>query len=959
MNDSGRILETQRRKTLRTTLLSFLLSAAIFTSAFAGTTGKIAGTVKDKKTGEPLIGANIRLEGTSYGAATNVDGNYFIINLPPGIYTVVASMVGYTTERIENVRVSIDLTTTIDVALSETVLQLNQEVTVIAQRPLVQKDLTASTAVVSTQELSTLPISEFNDVLQLQAGYVAGSLRGGRSGEVAYWIDGIPVTDAYDGSQVVELNKNSVEELQLVSGTYNAEYGQAMSGIVNIATKEGGSHYAGSARVYGGDYLSTHTNIFRGINSFNPTKIHNFEGNLSGPVPFAGDDLTFLATGRYIYFGGWLNGVRKFNPQNIAYTDSAGTFHLYRDPSGVGDGAIVPMNWSRRNYGQGKLTWKVTPLIKATYDIIYDHTTGKSYNQAYQENPDGYGNNYTTSLTQILQVTHTLSNSTFYTVGASFFKKDFQYYLYKDPHDPNYVHPNLLLTQDVYSFLTGGTDLNRFSRSTDTKLIKVDLTSQVDNSNLVKGGVEYRQNLLTMDSYTLQPVLTQTDINLATSGPYIQTVIPDYSSLYHDTYWDSRNATDWANGKFGGHQPIQFSAYIQDKMEFKDLIVNIGVRYDYFDPDGFVLADESDPNIFNPIKPSNRFFDYNGNGIQDPGEGDKTVADRLTYWYKRASVKQQISPRFGASFPITAQGVVHFSYGYFFQIPNFELLYQNPFFKFSSGTGNLGIIGNADLKPEETIKGELGIQQQISDDISMDLTVYISDVRNLTSTRGAEIVVFGGAASYSKFINNDFGYVKGVTLSITKRFMGGLGGTLDYTYQVARGTASDPSQARNAVAGGALPEVQLTPLNWDQRHTLNATLSYDAKDFGLSFIGKYGSGTPYTPRASTDITTLLNNSQLKPSTFDLDARASYTLSMNPLRYVFYIKVYNVFDTPNQLGVFDDTGQAGFTLDELHALQTDPTQRNPGRQVNTIQQFFTIPTFYSEPRRIEIGANVEF
>ena len=136
-------------------------------------------------------------------------------------------------------------------------------------------------------------------------------------------------------------------------------------------------------------------------------------------------------------------------------------------------------------------------------------------------------------------------------------------------------------------------------------------------------------------------------------------------------------------------------------------------------------------------------------------------------------------------------------------------------------------------------------------------------------------------------------------------------------------------------------------------------MSYDAKDFGLSFIGKYGSGTPYTPRASTDITTLLNNSQLKPSTFDLDARASYTLSMNPLRYVFYIKVYNVFDTPNQLGVFDDTGQAGFTLDELHALQTDPTQRNPGRQVNTIQQFFTIPTFYSEPRRIEIGANVEF
>ncbi len=932
---------------------------------FGGSTGKIAGTVKDKKTGEPLVGASIRLEGTAFGAATDLDGRYFIINLPPGAYNIVVSMVGYTSEKITDVRVSIDLTTTIDVTLGETVLQLNQEVTVIAERPLIQKDLTASTAVVGKEELSTLPITEYSDALQLQAGYVAGSLRGGRQGEVAYWIDGIPVTDAYDGSQVVEVNKDLVQELQLVSGTYNAEYGQAMSGIVNIATKEGVSTYSGGITVYAGDYLSNRSAIFPGINRFSPTGIHDLEANLGGPVPGTGDAVSFFVNGRNLYSDGWLRGERKFNPQNISYYDTANVFHLYRDPSGLGDGAVVPMNSQKRNYVQGKIAWKINPTLKLTYNAIYDYTIDRPYSifntgyRNYFEDPDGFGSNYTHSLTHIFQLTQTLSNSTFYTIGGSVFDKRFQYYLYKDPHDPRYVHPNLLILQDVYSFFTGGTDLYNFYRKTNTALAKFDITSQIDNSNLVKAGLEYHQYKMTLESYTLQPIAAQTDINLATASPYIQTRIPEVSGLYHDYYWDSVNPDDWKAGRFTGHRPKEFAAYVQDKMEFKDLVVNLGIRFDYFDPDGYVLNDETDPNIFNPIRPGNRFFDYNGNGNQDPGEPSKTVYDRLTYWYRRATAKTQISPRFGASFPITERGVVHFSYGYFFQIPNFEQLYQNPFFKFQSQQQFAGVIGNADLKPEQTIKGELGLQQQVTDDVAMDVTVYISDIRNLTSTRAAQIVMFGGTSTYGKFVNNDFGYVKGVTLSVNKRFVGGLAATLDYTYQVARGTASDPNQAYNAVAGGALPEVQLTPLDWDQRNTLNATVSYNGTRWGLSLIGQYGSGTPYTPRATTDITTLLTDSQTKPTFLNADVRAFYEIDFHPVKIVVFARVFNIFDTPNETDVFNDTGRAGFTYDETLALQSDPSQQRPARQVNSIQQFYTIPTHHSEPRRIEIGANLEF
>jgi hypothetical protein len=189
---------------------------------------------------------------------------------------------------------------------------------------------------------------------------------------------------------------------------------------------------------------------------------------------------------------------------------------------------------------------------------------------------------------------------------------------------------------------------------------------------------------------------------------------------------------------------------------------------------------------------------------------------------------------------------------------------------------------------------------------------------------------------------------------VDKRFSAGLSATLDYTYQVARGSASDPAEARNAIAGGAQPEVQLTPLAWDQRHTLNATVSYNSTDWGASVIGKYGSGTPYTPRNTTDITTLLTNSQTKPDYFNVDLRLFYQVDISPIRLVFFTRVFNVFDTRNQINVFNDTGQAGFTTDEATARATHPHE-----YVNTLDQWFTVPTNYSEPRRIEIGVNMEF
>ncbi|MBE0644325.1 MAG: TonB-dependent receptor [Bacteroidetes bacterium] len=916
-------------------LLFALLSTAVL---HAGTSGKIAGKVIDTESGEGIPGVNIILVGTTMGAATNLDGEYTILNVPPGTYELKASAIGYSPVTVKDVRVNIDLTTRINVNLGETVMQLNEEVVITATRPLVRKDLTASTSVVSSDEISALPVTEVSEVLNLQAGYIDGHVRGGRQGEVAYWIDGVPVTDVYDGGTVVEVNKNQVQELQLVSGAFNAEYGQALSGIVNIATKEGKNSYSGSIGTYIGDYVSSNTDIFRDIDKVDPLAISNLDLSLSGPV--IPDALFFSVNGRYNKFGGWLNGVRRYNPGNVAYIDSAGNYIDSRDPAtGLGDGKVVSMNSSEKFYGQAKLNLHITNDVKLWYQYIYDDVTYQDYNQFFVFNPDGNPTNYRVGQTHLAQLTHLLSPSTFYTVGFSMFGKNFQRYVYEDINDPNYVHPNVLTQITSYSFATGGTDLSYFERNTTTMVGKFDITSQVNQQHLIKAGLQMSMHELFFNNITLRPAEQQTEFDPATGNPFINPRVLDVSSIYHDEYT---------------RKPNEYAVYLQDKMEFDDLIINLGVRFDVFDPAGQILNDPTDPNIFNPIRPENRFHDLNGNGLQDVGEPDVTLAERESYWYSDAKVKYQISPRFGAAFPVTDRGVLHFSYGHFFQVPRFELLYTNPFFKLGSGTGNQGTVGNADLEPEQTINAEIGLQQQLTDDISLDVTAYIRDTRNLAGTRAEQIIIFGGSATYSKVVNSDFAYTRGIVLSFNKRFAGGLAASLDYTFQIARGTASDPYAAQQAASRGDLPEVQLTALSWDQRHTINASVSYAGPSYGGSLIMQYGSGMPYTPRRSDDITSLITNSQIKPTTFNADLRLYKSLSLGWTDLVVFLRVFNVFDVLNEYGVFDDTGRAGYTTD----LARIKAQNTP-EYVNTIEAWFNNPTFYSEPRRIELGLNLEF
>ncbi|NUQ81928.1 MAG: TonB-dependent receptor [Bacteroidetes bacterium] len=918
------------------------LIAAISSPVFAQT-GKIAGKITDQQSGEELIGASVLVVGTSLGAATDFEGNYNILNVPPGVYTLRVSYVGYSSKTISNVRVSIGLTARIDVQLSAEVLALEGEILITAERPLVQKDLTASTAIVSGDQISALPVTELAQVVSLQAGNVNGHFRGGRTGEVAYMIDGVPVTDKFDGSAVVDVNKNIVSELQVISGAFNAEYGQAMSAVINVATKDGTNKYEGSATVYYGDYITGNDDIFPKEDYFNPFNIQNYEGTFSGPVPYTNNNLYFFAVGRFVNFGGHLYGKRKFNPDNFLAQDSLGRDAGFQS---LGDNKYVAMNNSSRISGQMKLTWPVSTSIKTSVNYMYEDRQWKDYNRFYVYNPDAIRTNYQTSHTMISTLTHTLTASTFYTVSVSGFNKFFENYVY-DGLSSKYVHPSLNNQVAPFTFSVGGVDMGQFQRESRSFSFKSDLWSQVNNEHQIKAGFEYKYHMIDFLSRTVLPVSSQENFAPTVgNSPYIQTRYDGNNTFNTDLYERS---------------PQEFSAYIQDKVELDNFILNIGIRFDWFDAAGKVLNDPTDPSIYNPLKPINIYNDLNSDGKIDDSEfsdgNKKSVEAREKYWWKDTEAKYQISPRIGAAFPITDQGKIYFSYGHFYQFPNFDLLYRNANYKFGLGSGNQGVAGNSDLKPERNVSMEVGLNQQLTSDMALDATVYFRDYRDLSGTRADEIIMFGGTRQYSQLVNSDFAFIRGFILTLNQRMTDGLGVTLDYTYQIAKGTASNPDAARNAIAGGLEPEVKLVALDWDQTHTVNATVNYSQKDWGVSTIMTFGSGQPYTPRTSQDAATILTNSEIKPSNVNVDVRGYYNLGM-PEGYgsmTIFARVYNLFDTLNEYGVFDDSGRSGFTVDQLNAERLNPDLKG----VNTLDEWFTNPQNYSAPRLIEFGVTYNF
>jgi outer membrane receptor protein involved in Fe transport len=438
----------------------FIIMVINFLTGLAGTTGKLAGVVTDKNTDEPIVAANVYLEGTTLGAATDADGYYYIINIPPGTYTVVVEMIGYKKVSVENVRINVNLTTHLDFQLEQTTLE-GQEIIVVAERPIVQKDLTSTVANISKEEINALPVDNFQQVVELQAGVVGGHFRGGRTGEVSYLIDGIPVNDPFNNGIGATVENGAIQQLEVISGTFNAEYGQAMSGVVNIVTREGGNKFEANAIAYKSFYFTPHDNIFPNLNHFSGNGIKNLEANISGPLPFF-RKVKFFSLIRWYDDKGYL-----FGPHVYDISDDDPYF-----PSG--DSSFVAQSWGKNLSINSKLTYYLTGSIKLSYSVLYNHDKNRYYNHSFRLVPDATKFHFRDNLNQNLQLNHTLSASSFYTLKFSYNYAGYKGYVFEDPMDPRYLYANNGLPRSNYTFRSGGLESDRYDRNTESYIFKPD-----------------------------------------------------------------------------------------------------------------------------------------------------------------------------------------------------------------------------------------------------------------------------------------------------------------------------------------------------------------------------------------------------------------------------------------------------------------------------------------------------
>src|SRR5436190_9811142 len=303
-SDAGGGRPAHRRHRLLWPCLCACLAAS---SAWAGTTGRLAGRVLDAKK-QPLPGVTVAMIGVQLGAITDESGQFTILNIPAGSYSVRAALLGYRAITTTNVLVSADETTRLDLALEEAPVQL-QEVVVSAKRPVVEVNRTSTVAIVPREQIQKLPVQELQDVVNLQAGVVDGHFRGGRQNEVQYQVDGLSTNNAYDNTNSVRVDRSLLEEVQVISGTFDAEYGQAMSGVVNAVLRRGGDHFDWDGEaLLGGYYYSTDS---RGQEYwFTPASQRNFELTLSGPTGLS--KTTFLANVNRHFTGGAYYSERRF-----------------------------------------------------------------------------------------------------------------------------------------------------------------------------------------------------------------------------------------------------------------------------------------------------------------------------------------------------------------------------------------------------------------------------------------------------------------------------------------------------------------------------------------------------------------------------------------------------------------------------------------------------------------------
>jgi len=972
-------------KKIFTNLLASLVFLFLSTTLLAQTgVGKMSGRVIDADTKEPLIGANIVVLNTNLGAATDIEGNYFILNITPGTYEVKVSYVGYAPKTIQDVRIVANITYELNVELST---DFTLPEVVVLEKKFFEEKATNTVKVIDSDQISRLPVRGVQNLASLQSGVVIqeGSggqdgnatinVRGGRGSEVLYIVDGVPQNNLYNRQTVAQVSNAAIDQISFQVGGYEAKYGQAQSGIVNVTTKSGQPFYNLFVEVQSSEFLKTDD---YGSNLYS--------GSLSGPIiPGIPEHTIFLSGERGWYLDGDPPAVPLtfYTKEDGSFLDNPVTYNtIPNNPSGVWrfSGKISSRigGW---NFQANGLFNDRTYKNSKNNTAVRQYKNDSQFIEEINESNQSYG----------LRVSQTVSNNTYWNLNLGYRIFETQRYnpflkgaenqiLYGDSlwwADQSGLNVTLLgdglrtdPTDENGVYRPYGYALNLFQQREDARMgADFDLTSQIQN-HLIEFGAGVEQH--TVRGYGNYAYLigaidaSKPDyIRFAQNQPFVfgydvtgrtKTSSSDPASL--DWFADPDIGSDPSMAAFlRPRQPIIGYMYLQDRFELQDIVLNLGVRMDYFD----IKSHE----LINPSLPYAGGLNPNAFDIED---------------FKIKDVEIEVSPRIGIGFPVTESTVFHAQYGRFIQVPELNDMYSGPFDynQFISMEPQFG--QNGGMLSEKTTQYEVGFRQMFGGNSALQLTAFYKNTKSLVNVQNNKYQRVEGGETLNAIynVNADFGTVKGFLLSLDVTKLSYFSLSLQYTFQIAEGTGSSTNSSQTAVFRNQdrLPPKVIAPLSFDQRHTAVAVVDFYVPEGELGFfelfnanaIISFNSGRPYTPVDQWNIlgdnglvadNTGYINSAFTPSTFRIDLKVEKGFRIGNLYLTPYVWIDNLLDADNVQGVWRSTGSA-YTTNWLNDPDAQSQIQSIGEgYVKDYESLEKDPRNFGVPRLIKLGLKLNF
>ncbi len=938
----------KRLATLSTILL--LLSSHLL----AGTVGKISGKVKDNQTGEPLVGVNIVLVGTTLGASTDIEGNFFILNIPPGQYSVRASSLGYASIVKTNVRVDIDQSTELNYALSQEVVQ-GEEVVIVAERPVVQKDVASTRANITDKEIQSLPVASISAVVGLQAGVQGGLvIRGGDADQTAFIVDGLTLRNERDNTPYSGISLSSVQDVQVQTGGFNAEYGNIRSGIVNVVTKEGGTNaYSLSATVRYSPPAQKHF----GPSVYNPNSFW-IRSRLDPAVAWTGTNSGAWDTytqRQYIGFEGW-NAVSQAtlkdnDPTNDLTPEAAQRLFLYQFrrqgdivkpdyniDAGFGGPVpfvsemlgnlrffasyrntksmyLIPLSTDSYNdyNGQIRVTSDIASGMKLMLQGIIGEQTGTNDNNSGLPGLFQSSSGIASVLDRVSYIDVRIYSPDYFapsTVKMNSFGGKLTHVISPATYYEASLHAQSFSYNTNPGPARNTAKSNLFGNSYYVDEAPYGFSETTAGRTFLTNGIGFSnsRDSSELSTYTAKVDLTsQLDqYNQLKSGAEVVLSRSKVNYGLKDYFTGNFTQSKWDT------KPLRLALYAQNKFEYEGMIANLGLRLDYSNPGGewYVLTP----------------FDDRLDQVQS-GSTDIDVS------LSKEPVKEvlNLSPRLGVAFPVTEYSKLFFNYGHFRSMPtpeNLFLVRVDPRFN------TISRLANPNNPLPKTVAYELGYEHGLFEEYLIRVAGYY---KNVTDQATTVTYISSKGTTYAISVPNSYEDIRGFEITLNKNRGEWVTGFLNYTYMASStgrfgyrqqnedknkqkiyerdNKAADIYQTKPVPRPYARASVDLfTPEEYGPEYAGVGLLN----DWRLNLTGSWTNGSYFTWFGGSGAPADVRNNAQYRDLWSVDMRFSKNFRMGSTNIQLFVDMSNVFNIKNFSGYgFYDASDYNNYMKSLH------------------------------------------